>query len=201
MDDAALFYSDYLDHLLNGQSVAAFIGHCFGGEVAFRTAAAWQRNHPGEQNVLLLDYPWHEAPDRALYELLHGIIPESMMNFWLVQNRKDIAMINSLACPGRPEFHGRIVYYRAMTAIQDEPGNQPIVESLSPAGRRRFRVLLAAQGGHFGMISPERWRDKAEVFELHDLDTTHRGMLKGAFVRTYADRIAQLTEGRAGAGT
>ncbi|MBO7678822.1 MAG: hypothetical protein J6S75_04050 [Thermoguttaceae bacterium] len=191
MEDAALFYRDWLDYLLQGQPVSAFIGHCFGGELAYRVAAAWQENHPGAQTVLLLDSPWHDCPDRATYELLHGIIPAAQMNFWMTQNQKDITMINSLACPCTHSFHGRIVYYRALTGITKEPGNQPVAQSLTPENRQRFRTLLAAQGGAFGMIDPELWRDKAEQFELHDLDTTHRGMLKGEFVRLYVERIAR----------
>ena len=191
MDDAALFYSDWLDYLLQGQPVSAFIGHCFGGELACRVAAAWQLRHPGAQTVLALDSPWHDRPDQATYELLHGLIPASQMDFWLTQSQKDITMINRLACPSTRSFHGRIVYYRALTGIREEPGNQPIAQSLTPENRQRFRELLAAQGGAFGMIDPELWRDKADQFELHELDTTHRDMLKGEFVRLYVDRVAR----------
>ena len=66
--------------------------------------------------------------------LLHGIIPESQMNFWLVQNSKDIVMINRMVCPTALAFHGGILYYRASITVRDEPENRPVVRSLTPEG-------------------------------------------------------------------
>ena len=51
--------------------------------------------------------------------------------------------------------------------------------------------MLAAQGGDFAMISPERWRGRADDFELREVDATHRGMLHGRFPREIAEALAR----------
>jgi len=185
MEDVVAFYNAVLDHLLDGKRVDAFAGHCYGGEIAYRMAAQWQKDHPGAQYTFLLDSPWHEGEDRAMAAFFR-MIPERYLSDSIRWTMEEVEMINRFARPGKPEYHGKIVYFRA---VRQDESDSALLGLLSEEDREKFSRMLREQGAARGMIDAKLWMDKAEDVEIRDVDSTHRGMLAEEFIPAYIDCI------------
>lgn len=192
MDDVVAFYTEVLDYYLNGKKVDGFIGHCYGGEIAYRMAAKWQKQHKEKQYVCLMDSPWHDGPDLILTGLLHKLpldtLPEAMK--WTI---KEVDMINELATYGKPEFHGKIAYYKATVP---NPADQQMLLLISEEDRNAYLKLCKEKDYLKGNIDQRLWFDKAEEVEVTQIQAGHVPMLGEQFAPIYVNRILEMIKNK-----
>ena len=192
MEDVISFYGTFLDYILDGRKVDAFLGHCYGGELAFRLAAWWQKEHPGYLNTFLLDSPWNEKEDKAT-STFFSLLPAAMTEGQLKWEKVEHNMITDLIQPGRPHMNGRVVFFEAGQA---EERNVRAFEVLSEEQRTFVEKLKQKQDKEQGMTVPEIYRTMSDDFVYVKVDGSHVGMLSPQFVPVYADYIMRyLDEG------
>lgn len=192
MDDVVGFYTDVLDYYLAGKKIDGFIGHCYGGEIAYRMAAKYQEKYPDKQYVCLMDSPWHDGPDQILPQLLHKFplekLPEAMK--WTI---KEVDMINELATYGKPPFHGKIAYFKAV--IPNEKDMQ-MLALLKEEDRNAYLKLCREKDYVKGNIDTRLWLDKAEAVEVKEIDAEHVTMLGEEYASLYASRLLTMIENK-----
>ncbi len=192
MEDVISFYGTFLDYILDGRKVDAFLGHCYGGELAFRLAAWWQKDHPGYLNTFLLDSPWNEKEDKAT-STFFSMLPAALTEGQLKWEKVEHGMITDLIQPGRPHMNGRVVFFEAGQA---EERNVRAFEVLSASQRILVEKLKRKQEEEQGMTVPEIYRSMSDDYVYVRVEGSHVGMLSPQFVPVYTDYIMRyLDEG------
>ena len=196
-----MLMDDYLSILhkeLNGESVHAFIGHCFGGELAYRLAGRWSQQPDRRTQVVVLDStPWTDSRENS-WKLLKGRIDDKHLTLpKTVAERLEMAMlINDIViqmrrtmnvCPGC-DLPVHLFVSTKHSGIDDILNY--INEMDTEENRTALSEILDADDMAETIDIEEMWhKNHKGSLTVNYIPDTHMGMLKKEYISLYLDSL------------
>ena len=170
-------YLEVLETVLPaGIQPVAFVGHCYGGELAYRCAVQWQAKTGQMPKVVLLN-----TPSRTDEEIRQMMPPQSdivqmtdeqlqHLNDWRVQHEVVLSLIDGVPFPS---YQGEVVFYKAMLPYQE--ANKLTFDSEG----------LARQDA----LYEQRWHSLVPHLKIIPVATDHFSMLEAQYINIYLDSL------------
>ena len=194
-------YHSMIDlHLFDiDNQLVAFTGHCFGGDLCYRLANRWRKDHPElHPAVCLLDSFWLDCNrEYEKIEFDESVLPDIVLaqkKFFDKEAAATMDMYRALRFCGAPEkYDGKVCMFRAMRAEQH-------VRTLS----EKTGISIEELTGKYGMtdsilqkvLLPIRafdneamWRGYLPGIECFHVEADHLTMLDENLVGQYVDWI------------
>lgn len=177
-------YYTLLDyHLTANCKIHAFVGHCFGGEIAYRLASHWQKDTDWVAPVFMFDTYW----TGVVYDMSNAFlltIPEYILKKYENEIDKGIEQNRigaSLRCTDEvPKYPGRVIYYKA---LQDFP--LPFEKELLEEKGMDFVCEQKTKMGIYQLDPVKFWKDINPQMEYYGIDGDHFTMMKECFISEY----------------
>lgn len=189
VNEVVEMYYTMLDLFVDMKKIAAFVGHCFGGELSYRLAEHWQRDYDSPMPVLLLDVFWRETPAQRIAERMRELIPENVMEKYREQIESEItamAMYDNLSRQGKPViFEGAKALFRSTKEEIDNPVKAAIKAMLSQEALDAWHEMTNDRD----MNNAEFWRSYYPDIEVYDTTGDHLSMLNCKYVDRYVEWI------------
>ena len=163
-NDVVKFYVDYLEaRLPSNADVKMFIGHSFGGTLAYRSAAEWQQKTHTLPEVCMLDTFAH----------IRDIAKEMPMKEW----NRHIKQILSLEekC-NLPSYDGNILYFAANIQAMKQNNTHLNEHELEKKKEEDLNI----------------WRSLVPHINIYHIATDHFAMLGEPFCGNYVEKIEDI---------
>ena len=159
-----------------GTQPVAFVGHCYGGELAYRCAVKWQEKTGQAPKVVLLN-----TPSRTDEEICQMMPPQSdidrmtdeqlqRLNGWRHQHEIVLSLIDGVPLPS---YQGEVIFYKALLPYQE-------------ANKLNFDSEgLARQDA----LYEQRWRSLVPHLKIIPVATDHFSMLEAQYINIYLDSL------------
>ena len=197
VDEVIEMYTALIDFLVRPQDkVSVFTGHCYGGEIAYKLAERWTKDHPGDKPLLaMLDVFWRIKEVQELEPLVRSLVSEQVINKLSEQFEYEFKlnrMYRKLGGVGTPAvFDCKKMLFRAMVP---EPESDELDKFKDDFGDdfEQIKQLLA------GTTSGRKWDNAAfwtkyyPDIEIHEVQADHMTMLTNEFVNGYVKRISEF---------
>ncbi len=188
-------YYSLLDWYISelGVKVAAFTGHCFGGELAYRLAVRYEQETGVSAPMIMLDVFWRVEKSTNSMEAMMSLISEDVYNRHkeaIDSFRNTMRMYDSLARQGEPPLYkGKVVLFRA---LQEEP-MAPEMKAVFDENDARLKVLWDLNTSDRHMDNSKFWSKYYPDVEVYGVEAHHMSMLTQEFVGQYVDWIKKET--------
>ena len=180
-----------------GLKAAAFTGHCFGSDIAYRLACRWTEEHPGEHPAIaMLDSFWVDQ-NRPVERIDVSEIPQDLKG--LFEEKKDEIescdrMYKSLNFCGGPQLYdGPVALFRATMFEHHLDLVAQILNMSEDEVRERLHIddqwIMRAWQPERTFDNEALWRSFRPDIECFDIGSDHTGILEGKFVQQYVDWI------------
>jgi amino acid adenylation domain-containing protein len=204
MNEVIEMYYSILDiYLPDSAQVAAFTGHCFGGELAYRLCVKWSQMHNQKPVVSLLDTTWtrfNEYPN-GWSKILPYLPMEAMKKVDPNIEEKFIHTIRMtqvvgqiLKSPEVPLYGGKVLLHKAL--LHDESNNKAEIISKYEEMGVSFSDIPEDVLNEF--LAPEQiidnevfWKEEHPDIIIYHVDSTHLGMLENNYVATYVSHLKE----------
>ncbi|MBR4898272.1 MAG: amino acid adenylation domain-containing protein [Prevotella sp.] len=204
MNEVIEMYYSILDvYLPDNAQVAAFTGHCFGGELAYRLSVKWSQMRGQMPVVSLLDTTWtrfNEYPN-GWSKILPYLPMEEMKRVEPNVEEKFIHTVRMtqvvgqiLKSPEVPPYSGKVILHKALIHEEDENKADLISKyeemgvSFSGVPDEVLKEFLAP----VKIIDNEAfWKEEHPGIIVYHVDATHLGMLESKYVATYVSRLKE----------
>lgn len=188
IEEVVGMYFDLVSMAVSGATVAAFTGHCFGGEIAYRLACKWREAYGGNAPLIMLDVFWRIDPLHFDEEALLAVIPERIVSKYgnyISSYSAAMKMYDNLGRQGEPQhYDGDIVLFRAS---QIEPDN-PILTEIYEAAPE-FEAMWKEVTSERQMDNRAFWTKYYPDMEVFDVAANHMSMLGPEFTNEYVNWI------------
>lgn len=168
--------------------IAAFTGHCFGGEIAYRLAIKREQETGLKSPMVMLDVFWRIEPLVFNEEELMRLIPRELVDKYgsgIRSYTKAMHMYDSLGRKGTPPlFNGDVVLFRA---TETEPDDQAMTEIYAAAPK--FKEAWHQVTAERGMDNRAFWTKYYPQMEVYDVAAHHMSMLEKQHVTEYVGWI------------
>ena len=166
--------------------IAAFTGHCFGGEIAYRLAIKHELNTGQKAPMIMLDVFWRIDPLVFDEEKLMKLIPQELADKYgsgIRSYTKAMHMYDSLGRQGVPPlYQGELVLFRATETEPDSPAMAEICAA-APAFKDAWHEVTAERS----QDNRAFWKQYYPQLEVHDMQAHHMSMLEKKHVLTYVE--------------
>ena len=188
INEVVELYYMLIDLAVSGARIAAFTGHCFGGEIAYRLAGKWNQEYGGNAPMIMLDVFWRIVPLHFDEETLLSAIPQDIKEkygSYISSYSSAMMMYDSLGRQGKPEhYDGEIVLFRA---AQTEADN-PIMEEIYDAAPE-FKKMWMEVTSERHMDNRAFWKTYYPEMEVYDVQGDHMSMLGADYTDEYVNWI------------
>lgn len=199
-----LLIDDYLSILhkeLNGEGVHAFIGHSFGGELAYRLAGRWSQQSDRRTQVVVLDnMPWISSSGNSWRRLKDRIDEKHYILFKTASDKLDMAiLINDIViqmrgasnvCSGYDLPVHLFVSTNHSSADDIVYNNKDI---LTAEDRTMIYEVLAEDIAEAIDIEGMWHKNHKGALTVNDIPDTHNGLLKKEYISIYLDSLTLYT--------
>ena len=179
--------------------VAAFTGHCFGSDLAYRLACRWTEEHPdGPVSMLMLDSFWVDQ-DRPVERIDADSVPDELRTFF--DDRSDEIgyfdqMYKALDFCGSPQyFNGRIALFRAARFEHHLDTVASLLNMSQEEVIGKFHIddewIMRAWQPERTFNNEKLWRSFRPDIECFNVDSDHTGILDSQYVQQYVDWITK----------
>ena len=204
MNEVIDMYYSILDiYLPENAHVAAFTGHCFGGELAYRLCVKWSKRHRQMPVVSLLDTTWtrfNEYPN-GWSKILPYLPMKDMKKVDPNVEEKFIHTVRMtqvvgqiLKSPEVPPYGGKVILHKALIHEEDENKADLISKyeemgvSFSGVPDEVLKEFLAP----VKIIDNEAfWKEEHPGIIVYHVDATHLGMLESNYVANYVSCLKE----------
>ena len=179
--------------------VAAFTGHCFGSDLAYRLACRWTEEHPGGPvSMLMLDSFWVDQ-ERPVERIDADSVPDELRTFF--EDRSDEIgyfdqMYKALDFCGDPQyFNGRIALFRAARFEHHLDTVASLLNMSQEEVIGKFHIddewIMRAWQPERTFNNEKLWRSFRPDIECFNVDSDHTGILDSQYVQQYVDWITK----------
>ena len=185
IDEVVDMYSLLLEYNVPGNTpIAAFCGHCFGGEISYRLAKNYITSHDNVPLLQLLDVFWNTVESnhqsaKNTYKLLPADVIErnavNLKKFLKARYKWDV-----LKCVNNPTpYEGKSVMFRATL---DEPMPDSFVELYGDDAPLIFRAI---NDGLSHKDNDKFWHEMDPNMEIDYVEADHMSMLEEPHTQRY----------------
>lgn len=204
MNEVIEMYYTILDiYLPIDAKIAAFTGHCFGGELAYRLCVKWSKMHDQMPVVSMLDttwtrfnkYPneWTKIMPYLPLEAMKKIDPDIETKFkHTVKMTQVVGQI--LKSPEVPLYGGKVLLHKAL--LHDEDNNKAEVINKYKELGVSFSDIPEEVLNEF--LAPEKiidneafWKEEKPDIIVYHVDGSHLGMLESEYVAMYVSHLKE----------
>ncbi len=179
--------------------VAAFTGHCFGSDLAYRLACRWTEEHSDEHiSMLMLESFWVDQ-NRSVERISEDSVPDGLKTFFADKSGEiDYydQMYKNLDFCGSPQyFNGRIALFRATRFEHHLDSIALLLNMTEEEVTDRFHIddewIMRAWQPERTFDNEQLWRSFRPDIECFNVDSDHVGILDEQFVQQYVDWITK----------
>ena len=159
-----------------GTKPIAFVGHCYGGELAYRCAVQWQAKTGQTAKVVLLNTPHRtEEEIRQMMpsqSVIDQMSDEQLQRFesWRQQHEVVVSLIDGVPMP---PYQGEVIYYKATLPYQEAN-----------------KIFFDSEGlARLDVIYEQRWRSHVPNLTVIPVPANHFSMIEAQYINLYLDRI------------
>ena len=166
--------------------IAAFTGHCFGGEIAYRLAIKREQETGLKSPMVMLDVFWRVDPLVFDEEKLMKLIPQELVDKYgsgIRSYTKAMHMYDSLGRKGVPPLYdGEVVLFRATEIEPDNPAMAEIYAA-APEFKEAWKHVIEERS----MDNRAFWTQYYPQMEVYDVKAHHMSMLEKLHVAKYVE--------------
>jgi amino acid adenylation domain-containing protein len=169
-----------------GTPIAAFTGHCFGGEIAYRLAIKHEQETGMKSPMIMLDVFWRVEPLVFDEDALMKLIPQELIDKYgngIRSYTKAMHMYDNLGRKGVPPLYdGELVLFRASEVEPDNPAMAEIYAA-APEFKKAWENVVQERS----MDNRAFWTQYYPQMEVYDMAAHHMSMLEKQHVTQYVE--------------
>ena len=174
--------------------VDAFTGHCFGGELAYRMAAEYNRENGTQVPAVMLDSFWRTTSDVVDLEALVSLFPDKFRpQLEEIFNEREgiVEMYRHLGSEPEPPYKDvPVVLFRAM---EPEPMQEELIPILSECDVDMEEVNRLFNPDR-QVNNEEYWLQHLSNIRVKRVFANHMSMLYDRYVGKYVELLKEITE-------
>ena len=181
-----MYYAMLDINIPEGTPIAAFTGHCFGGEIAYRLAIKREQETGHKSPMIMLDVFWRIEPLVFDEDALMKLIPQELVDKYgsgIRSYTKAMHMYDSLGRKGVPPLYdGEVVLFRATETEPDNPAMAEIYAA-APEFKEAWKHVIEERS----MDNRAFWTQYYPQMEVYDMTAHHMSMLEKQHVTKYVE--------------